>query len=255
MSPSEADLRAALRDGEDDGRPDVDGVITRARAHRRQRRTRVLSSAAAVVVVAAAAVGGAVVWGGSNGGSAGPQAGSSPSAPPSATRTNTRGQVDAPHCPATFPRPSAPPTGSSPTAAMFSAPVRTAVVCGYTEPTAPGSAPSMYVFVGDQATSLVDSIETASKQRLHVMCPDIVAAQKRQLAIIGVTAGGTALPTVTTDVSIPNCNQPITNGTAVRYAWKPPASVAAQISALTARTATSPRQPTAGNGLNGSPVR
>lgn len=255
MSPSEADLRAALRDGEDDGRPDVDGLLTHVRARRAQRRTRVLSTAAAVVVVAAAAVGGAAVWGGSGDGSGRPQAGSSPSAPPSATQTNTRGQADVPRCPATFPGSTAPPTGLSPTAAMFSAPVQTAVVCGYTEPTAAGSAPSMHVFVGDQATLLAQSIETASTSKLRIMCPDIVSAQKKQLAIVAVTAGGTRLPTVTTDVSIPNCNQPITNGAAVRWAWRPPASVAPLISALTARTGGIAHLPGAGSGLNGSPVR
>ena len=34
MSPSESDLRAALRDGEDDGRPDVDGLVAHAAAGR-----------------------------------------------------------------------------------------------------------------------------------------------------------------------------------------------------------------------------
>ena len=254
MSPSEKDLRAALRDGEGDHAPDVDDVIAHARAHRSQRRARVLSVAAAVVVVAAAGVGGAALWGGSDGdgrqGAGTPLASTSASPGSSATRNATPGTT-APTCPAGYPARSFPSGGLTSGAGgpMFASPIDSVVVCSYSATGTSSTGPASVTLTGSDASALADSIESASKAQLHVVCPDIVTAQKTRLAIIARTAGGTVLPTVTTDVSVPNCNQPITNGTAVRYAWKPPAAVAARITNLTRV------QPAGGGAIKGSPVR
>ncbi len=227
MSPSENDLRAALRDGEDDDRPDVDRVLAEARSRRGQRRARVLGVAAAVVLVAAAAVGTAVLRGSNDSGqqSAGP-AGTVQSAAGSSAAAI--GAV----CPSTYPTRSVAALGAG-SGPMFSSPIASALICSYDESgSAPAHAGSQVLVTGADATTLATSIDQASTSRLKIMCPDIVAADKKLIAIVGVTADGTILPTVTTDVSVPNCNEPITNGTAVRYAWKPPASLAAKIAAL-----------------------
>ncbi|MDT4951126.1 MAG: hypothetical protein QOJ37_3721, partial [Pseudonocardiales bacterium] len=65
MSPTEFDLRAALRDGEGDG-VDVDRVVAGGRARRTHRRSQLLSTAAVVAFVAAAGTGGALIWAGNN---------------------------------------------------------------------------------------------------------------------------------------------------------------------------------------------
>ncbi len=228
MSPNENDLRAALRDGEGDDRPDVDRVLADARSRRGQRRTRVLGVATAVVLVAAAAVGTAV-WRGSN------DNGQQSAGPAGTVRSAADSSVAAigAVCPSTYPTRAVPAVGAGGSGSMFSAPIATALVCSYDESgsTAARSG-SHFTVSGADAATLATSIEQASTSRLMIMCPDIVAADKKLIAIVGVTAGGTILPTVTTDVSVPNCNEPITNGTAVRYAWKPPAALSAKINAL-----------------------
>lgn len=252
MSPSESDLRAALRDGERDDVPDVDGLVAHVRGRRAQRRVRVLSAAAAVVVVAGAAVGGAVLWGGSEGGS-GQQAGRTGTAPTAvptstgasfgvSTATSPQGRTQ---CPSTAPATVA-PVGTAATGPMFAAPVTGVLVCSYSQtgvasPGAGSSGASASVTLsGADASALVTSIEQASTSRLRILCPDIATAEKKELAIVGLTADGRALPTVVTDVSVPNCNRPITNGTAVRWNWKPPASVAALIASVSTHVGGAP---------------
>ncbi|WP_375499504.1 hypothetical protein [uncultured Jatrophihabitans sp.] len=237
MSPSESDLRAALRDGEGDYRPDVDALVAHIRAGRGQRRTRVLGIAAAVIVVVAAAVGGAVIWGGSEGNqqSADPSASASHfhsrplSVTPSSPATSSPGAVSV-TCPSSAPRPIDPPVRvptTAPKMAMFTAPVHTLVVCSYTD----AAAPRQVTLTGSAATALTDSIEGASPARQPILCPDIATGETTLLALIPVTGDGTVLPTVTTDISVPDCNEPISNGTAARYNWRPPATLKAQLAA------------------------
>ena len=248
MSPTENDLRAALHDGDGDGVPDVDGLIAHARGRRAQRRTRVLSTAAAVVVVAAAAVGGAVVW--NDSGDGGPQSAGTPTYADRAGSAGSSSGADhqaVETCPSTYPGRTIPGNALSSNAAgpMFASPVSAVMVCGYTETGKVGSVS----LTGSDATLLAQSIESASTSRLQIMCPDIVSAQRKELAIVASTSDGRQLPMVTTDVSIPNCNQPITNGTAVRWAWKPPTALESTISAVTSAV-------TAGSGAkSGTPAR
>lgn len=168
MSPSENDLRAALRDGE--GEPlDVDHVLARGRAARTRRRARALNTAAAVAVVAGLATGGTLLanseTSGSNSGASpggakaaggasfGSASGTSPKVGSSAQdygsggaarRPSPSGQVAiaggtsaSPACPTSLPRAVLPGSsadvqpGGRAAVPLFSAPPQSLVVCAY----------------------------------------------------------------------------------------------------------------------------
>jgi hypothetical protein len=257
MSPSEFDLRAALHHGEGDG-VDADHVIAHAVVLRQERRARLVRSgsiAAAVVVVAGLGIGTAVaLHGGSNGT---PSAGSAqstatqrspaqgnaavpsnqsapssrgvPKAPPQGADTSqavapstTSGQSPATvsvACPARIPSLSLAQAGSGP---MFSGPVAAMVVCVY--PSAvPAGKPVRLEFHGAAAATIANSIDAASKTPGHIKCPMLRAdGGTKPVVIIGVTANGSPMAPITARVGQLMCDQPITNGTAVRYNWVPP---------------------------------
>lgn len=280
MSPSEFDLRAALRDGEGDG-VNVERVIAGAQAQRARHRTWLLSAAAAVVV-AGVGTGSAVVWGGGSG--AGPHAESAASGASHGSipglagpaHTTTRGSVAAgpeqpapsPNsaasiaatatCPSTYPHYLL-PGGSSPgqfgsDGPLFSKPVVALVVCGYGTPQEaanlkPPARPGRLVFTGSQATQLAASLENASKTPGTESC----AGTPNELAMVGVSADGTTGGTITTTVTDTGCDVQITNGTAVRYNWQPPSKIAPVIANLTPLKDT-PLHPTT-PGMHGSPPR
>ncbi len=242
MSPTEHDLRDALHHGEGDG-PDVDQLIAGGQARRRQRRVRVGSSVAAAAFVALAATGGALLLGhvhdpGSDtaagadkrGSSAGAVAGQASKTAAPAPRENASAAV---RCPPSLPRQLLPGGGSpgqfGSGGKLFAQPVGTLVVCAYGTKrqaldTTPPPAPGRLVLSSAQAQQLVASLEAAPKLRSRV-CPTVRAASVREFALIGVTAGGATLRTVTVSLTEPACQGMITNGTAVRYAWTPPASL------------------------------
>lgn len=279
MSPTEFDLRAALRDGEGDG-PNVDRIVAGGRARRAQRRSQLLSTAAVVVFVAAAGTGGALLWGGngSGGGNASDKAafgagdsraaGQNPGAPnaqPTGTTANggsVRGSADpAVACPTSVPHLLLPGGGSpgqfGADGPLFPDPVDSIVVCSYGSPLrGAGVSPARLVLTGQNATALASSLENASKTRSAQPCPAIRSSDQHSLAIIGVTAAGTALPAITTTLSQPACNVQVTNGTAVRYDWAPPANLQTVLTTLTPRPAGSGSlPPVAPSGKNiGSPV-
>jgi hypothetical protein len=262
MSPTERDLRAALRDGEGDD-PDVDRIVFHALLVRALRRRRALTTAAAVVVVAGVATGGtALVRGGFGGGDSGSNsakvnsggrtafgsadaagsgaanaaggAASGASGGAAAPSAAGGGTADLPGCPASLPR-YALPGGSTPSSGgaggrLFSGTVASAVVCSYgTVDAALGTdapKPTRVVFTGADAATLATSLENAARTRPMGMCPLIRSADERALAVIGVAADGARLGTVTTTVNRPACAVVVTNGTARRYAWSPPPTLA-----------------------------
>lgn len=240
MSPSEFDLRAALRDGEGDG-IDPGTVIFRARELRRQRRVRFASTAAVVAVVAGIGVGSGVVL---TGGGTGPNHGSSDSratgkagdAAGGSTRSGAPGyDANAPSapaegaratalpCPAALPRLAAPASGGG---ALFPAQVVAVKICAYPESSGPPitdakGQPVTAVLTGNQAAALAASLDAADRTRAE-LCPQYRSADGKTLVVIGIAAGGAAMPPVTAVVAQNPCNSPVTNGTAVRYNWTPP---------------------------------
>lgn len=276
MSPSEFDLRSALRDGEGDG-VDVDQVVALGSARRAERRSRILTTAAAVVVVGALGTGGAFAFrGGSSSDSGGAKSGANAAAGQvsrDAVASSSGGALNAPGarassapnaapgasaglavtCPVQYPR-TLLPTGPATTAPLFARPVSFAVVCSYGAPSAV-TPPVRLVLDGARAADLVGRLEHASTKLNPVPCPSVRASQQTALAIIGVAADGRTLPVVTTTVDSAACNLQATNGIAVRWNWKPPADLLHELADLTPAptgraTLTSPS-----SGIRASPVR
>lgn len=266
MSPSEFDLRSALRDGEGDGDGgvEVEALIATGDARRAQRRVQLLSSAAVVVFVAAAGTGGALLWG--NGGNGHDSGGGSQqqlsrvsaanggAAHPSSSEPAASGAASG--CPEALPRHLLPggagPGRSGSAAPLFTKPVASIVVCSYgitkqsVHQTPP--IPARLVLTGSQAQQLRSSLENAARTPPRTACPAILRADQRELAIIGVTAGGTRLTSITTTLNAVPCQVTVTNGTALRYGWSPPPALTEILRSLTPRLrtgsgTTDPRQP------------
>ena len=270
MSPSEHDLRAALRHGEHEATQDldVDRLVTAGRDRARQRRVRLLSGAAAVLVVAAAGTGSALLRGGS---SDGPIAVKAPESAGGTGGTHS-GSVPAgaATCPATLParvpRGGAQPpggltplggTGSRTSAAsrgkLFAEPVDHFLVCAYSESTA--AKPIGLTVSGPTADALRTSLDDAATTRPATACPTIVRADERQLAIIGITAGGKRLPVVTATINAVPCRVVVTNGTATRYGWTPPQGpVAEAFTHLAPERWPAPGSAGPGGTAHGSPI-
>jgi hypothetical protein len=269
MSPSESDLRAALQHGDDDGLGiNANAIIAHGQAIR-ARRVRILSGAAAAVVVAAGAVGLAFARGDGGGGSSNLAGGGAKSANLNDSVAGGASQKDAQHAPAaTVPSAAASPSATSvpgPAAAqgrattscpesaphlllpggggsgqfgaddaLFSKPVDTLVVCVYgTAPGASSGAPARLTFTGQQATAIIASMENAGRTPNQTPCDPGASSTSQLLAFIGVTPAGNALDPVTATVTDPACDVQLTNGTAVRYSWSPPAILIGELRGLT----------------------
>lgn len=244
MSPSEFDLRAALHDGEDDARLDVDHVVAGARGRLAQRRVRVLSAAAAVVVVAGAGVAAASIRGGGSApraGSGSPSSRGSAAPTPAATRPTPHraagASTPARACPETYPQVLLPGGGSpgqfGSDGAMFAKPVATLFVCGYGSGFTPGTVvPAVRVYTGSSAAALAASIEKAARTPPAERCPAIVLASQNRLVLAALATDGSRERVVTTTLTVPTCGVRLTNGTAIRYAWQPPGEYEAQLLAL-----------------------
>jgi hypothetical protein len=234
MSPTEFDLRAALRDGEGDGL-DPDAVVDRAEAYRRQRRARVLGGLASAAVVAGLAVTGAVALGG-NGSS--PARTATPGAISAPTRYDKAGAAAPADCPPVFPQLLAPghvaarPYGAS--GPLFDSGVTDVVVCDYGPASATAQAPVAVSLHLAMAAELVDSLERAPTTPPR-LCPQFLTNDTRRYAVIGRTPDGRQSRTVTVVFSANPCHTTVTNGTAVRYAWTPTPVLATVLPGLGAR--------------------
>ena len=246
MSPSEFQLRAALHDGEGDG-VDAGAVIARARAIRHTQRVRVASVAAAVVLLGGVGTG-AGLLAGHSGHPTRTSAGSAAKAPALNPVSSTeaapyeaagggniggpQASVPGPQCPATLPLLAAPGGGGTGqfggTDQLLTQPVVSIQICGYGARTVSGALSfGTSVSVADgTARELAASLNNASTRPSAFAC---VIQPARALAIYAMSAGG-ALPVVTVHL---DCRGTATNGTAVRYGWRPPADLAATIDALT----------------------
>jgi hypothetical protein len=262
VSPTEFDLRAALHDGEGD-RVDPDQVIAGGRRQQAQRRARLMSTAAVTVLVAAAGIGATVIWNHSgpnpstsadgsnrydhgansealNGAAGGPAL--RPSGPQASRLTRGATPKAAEQCPDSLPRYLLPGGGSpgqfDTARPLFAKPVSSVVVCSYGTPAmalgpTPVSIPGRLVLDGAPAARLVTSLEQADTTRGTKFCPAPSTTVERELAIVGVTAAGKALDSVTANLSQPACDTVVTNGSALRYHWTPPPDLLRQLLALT----------------------
>lgn len=233
MSPSEFDLRAALREGEGDGL-DPDSVIAAARAARHERRVRIGSALGAVAVVAGIGIGVGIAdlqtstrptaaqpTGGSKITTSTPSAGTATRVAPAEPERRAAAR----QCP-TMPDQLLLPGGGGTRqfgagGPLFAQPVAAVRVCLY------GSAvtaqPRSLVFSGSAARSLTTSLNRAQPSLGGRMCPDVMPDNQLTVELLAVTATGQDLPPV---VAQTGCHGRSTNGTAVRYNWVPPTALA-----------------------------
>lgn len=247
MSPSEADLRAFLREGEGD-HVDPEDIIWSGRQVRARRRTLLLSAAAAVVVVGATATGVAALVnspspsanGGGNGtaaqasvNGANNAAGGSPghralvrvpdraraggpgvagAAPSCLRRSGSRALVHGAHA-------------SGP---LLAGPVKKFVVCAYSNGTLlKRMTPQPVVVTGPAARQLASSLRHLSATMPPRDCPMIAATASTAVRIVPITATGRQLASLVANIGLPTCETVVTNGSAVRYGWHVPPRVAA----------------------------
>lgn len=260
MSPSEFDLRDALRDGEGDGlNPDV--MIASALQIRRTRRTRMGAIAASVVAVGLIGAGTtqwihstSSVHAADSAGTAKTTFGAAGASMPNAADATSGGGARNPGpqptgCPATVPRLAIPGGGGSGLfgsgGPLFSGTVTQIRVCGYPQ----GAAPTSVLITGNDAAALATSLNAAPRTPKNSVCP-FNSAGTGQLVLLATTADGQALPPV---VATMHCTWTVTNGTAVRYTWTPPPNpiLTGLITAATAGTAGGAGPPHA----SGSPAR
>jgi hypothetical protein len=270
MSPNEFQLRSALRDGE--GEPvNPDTVIARARGlqqARHDRRVRYGSVAAVVAIVGGIGVVGGVVLGGS-GETSSASKGGGPSLDRGANRGAGGAVVSKPHaasvseptsaaavipCPDSAPELMLPGGGGTgqfgADGPLFSGPVLAVKVCAYANSTS-RVVPSTVV-TGENATALAKSMEDSARTPKSIMCPARPATtDPGSLVIIGVDAKGSPMKPV--EVTL-NCPSRVTNGTALRYNWQPPANITKLINQRVNPSGGAISLPPSGK-VTGSPVR
>ena len=274
MAPSEFDLRAALREGEGDG-PNADQLIAAGQTRRAQRRTRLLSAAAVVIVVGGGAFGATQLGGSSEsgGGSSAGAAGGSQAMGPvhgldlrRGTSSNqgygsAEGGVTAGvpaeaqaklagiSCPSAAPDYLLPGGGGlneyGASGRLFTRPVASVVVCAYGTTFAMSDSsrprPARLELAGAQAERLARSLEQAKLKSTATSCPVV----PDRFAVIGVDASGKRdASTVSAELG---CGGKVTNGTAVRYEWRPPPDLARRLHALTQMAVPAKPNPTPTN--------
>jgi hypothetical protein len=294
MSPTEFDLRQALRDGEGDG---VDaGLIIFAARERRAHRRHVLLSAAAAVIVVGGVAGGITALAGNSpgdtsaaganapaglGSSAGPSLGGTHRAPTG--RDVKPGNAPLPTADGSGPyssnlqirfrcarqpvRTTLPGSGTASlgaTGELLAGPVSEYHVCvtpfrfGTAGPAPRAAKPQHITLTGSAADALTTSIENASRAPARIECPMIRTAETVVISIVPVTPAGKTLAPIVVSSSLPLCNAPITNGTSVRYNWQVPRRLqrVLDISAVASGSVTGPENvaPGASGAASGSPV-
>jgi hypothetical protein len=252
MSPSESQLRAALRAGE--GQPvNPEVVIAHARTVRHNRRMRVGSIAAAVIAVGGIGTGIAALNTGPNGSNgssntaggaiagdkaAAPEATAPRAAPSTAGAAGgSRGGAggpDAASCPDKPIRLMIPGGGGGTgqfggSGPLFAEPVDSIRVCGYAASSLGGriDATGSTVLLGQDADEVAASLNAAATTRKARPCP---VEPVRELVLYPIATSGGRLATVV--VTYGGCAPWATNGTAVRYDWTPPPGTAGLLNRL-----------------------
>jgi hypothetical protein len=281
MSPTEFELRAALRHGEGGG-IDPDRILARAAGFRRERharRVRAASMSAAAAVIVGVAVTGSVLLhsnsetaANSAGGVASAQSGldgagntgsdavAGPHTAPSAaqesaasatTGSNAARQAAAIDCPSRLPDLGSDVGG---TGSLFGETVAAIKVCAYTTRdgapiTLTDGSTLAVVYTGTSAAQIVASIDDASAEAVPIACPGSpFVLIPRSVVIIGVNADGSAMSPIV--ASLDTCSKVVSNGILTRYNWTAPPAMAALVVAATHQPAPQVSPPVA----HGSPV-
>ena len=248
MSPSEADLRAALREGEGDG-VDANDIIWSVRHTRARRRSMLLSAAAAVIVVAATAAGvtalvhgagspngasGAAAQGNGNGGGTA-AAGSSSTSVPARTHPQPAlpgggarepGMEIAPRC-GVLGGPASPGRARA-SGSLVPGPVREFFVCAYSNfpPPSPAMPPHVRI-TGPAARQIAESLRKLTANSMPPDCPEVSSSGNTAINLLPISPTGRQLPDITVKIGLPACATTVTNGPITRYGWRLPPSVKA----------------------------
>jgi hypothetical protein len=233
MGPNEAQLRAALHEGEGESL-DATALISHAVHVRRDRRRRVTSIVGAAVVVAVVGLGTAGLVALGRGGdqgaaSAGGQGAASSVAadaaggkaaeknPASAASSKQAGtHPGLPACPATPTHYRLPGAGGL----LFDRPVEAMRMCAYPD----GPAPTAATITGAEARSLANTLNTGSRTPVaSVKCPAIAGNGWGTIELLAVDASGAAFKPVV--ITVGCGSSPATNGTALRFLANVPARV------------------------------
>ena len=247
MSPTEDQLRRALREGEGDG-PDPDTVILRAAAYRDERRTRIRSAVAVAAVVAG--IGTGVGFLSTSGvlndeqhhplkaaGSAGANFSAEGADKDKAAGGGTGGVANVPSayagqaasvpasaCPTRLPAASVTSDATTP---MFSGDVNSVTVCGYQGTgsvvrAAGTDQPLSRTYTDGDASAIAHSAESALPKPTGMSCKAMPATGVHALLLLGTyTSGGKAKPVV---VGL-GCDSAVMNGTTTRYSWPWPSQL------------------------------
>jgi hypothetical protein len=267
MSPSESDLRAALRDGEG-GNVDAGRIILGAEAGLARRKSRLLTTAAVVGVLAVVGVGGgflassggdttsasggeqaSVAGGGSSANAYGSDTGGSanggtgaggnavvPAGPLQGDRRVFAASTVAPSCPpsAADATANAAKTSDATGTRLFTTRVSAVLLCSYGRADLTGSLqpvprPAPRVLRGAAANRLVASLQRAPTSKPTGMCPMVRSAASAPLLMIGLDADGRVAGTASTLLGTV-CNVVVFSAGAPRYDWHPPADVGSVLS-------------------------
>jgi hypothetical protein len=129
-------------------------------------------------------------------------------------------------CPAAVPTISASTaTRSATVRPLFGAGVRDVIICWYGPASKTTVSPSFTTVTGSTATDLVRSIDEATPKP-SVACPLYRVRNPARLLLVARDAAGRASKPVLVTLGGDPCQAVVTNGTAVRYGWTPPASLA-----------------------------
>ena len=229
MSPSEDDLRAALRHGEG-ATLDPDAAVAAARAHVAHRRMRLAAvSGTAVVVLAVGATVGVVL--GTGGSDSHPTSAAAGGAAARTAQGGSRPSADTAGCPKTFTT-AAHGAALHTSAALIPASASTVLVCAYGS-TGSGDAvtPATTQLTGSDAQRLIASLNAAATSPPRGVCPMYRVADDHRLTFIGITANSATDP-VSTTLGNPSCTVVVTSSASTRYAWSPPEDLKLTLFAL-----------------------
>jgi hypothetical protein len=261
VSPTEHELRAALRQGEGPAL-NPDHVVAHAEAARRQQRAhrqRVLGGVAAAVVVAGIGVGISFIPSGGKDEAGGSKRafGAAASTPQQDNRSELHGSATANGAPTSAASSAAQGSGGSsrsamadcppkegrpvdytlPSASLFSGPVRSLTVCAYGpyRSSAAGSTAALggsTTFTGNDARAIATDLDGASSKSGGI-CPQFrTADEPRNYLLIPVGTDGKPMEAIYVVIGTNPCQDFASNGSGARFRWAPPEPYAAQIAAL-----------------------
>ncbi|MDT4939907.1 MAG: hypothetical protein QOG80_3578 [Pseudonocardiales bacterium] len=230
MSPSEDQLRSALRHNEGGGL-DVEQIVARAESARRERRVRLASAAAVVAIVAGVGTGVGITTRNSHSSTASKSAdgysvGAGAAARGTAAPSAVNGPVTVIPCAAQLHVPAV-AVGTDTSRPFFSAGVSAVTVCAYrftgfavVRTDGNSGEPITATYAGADAAAIVTSLEQAKPTPSGASCGAIQANGVYAIAVLARYASGAVADPVI--VGVGPCSGEVHNAHTSRYDWTQP---------------------------------